>query len=93
MIEVNIAEAKTQFSKLLARALRGERVVICRHNKPLVEITPIAPKRRGKRRLGTAKGLVTIHPSFYEPMDEEFLGYFDGTTASPDDPLTWEPKT
>ena len=37
-------EAKTNFSKLVERALRGEDVVIARSGKPLVRLVPVAAK-------------------------------------------------
>ena len=88
-IQVNIAEAKTQFSKLLARALRGERVVICHHNRPVAELTPVAVPRRRKRRLGFAPGIV-IHPSFFD--DQWIADLFEGKGNEDADPLTRGPR-
>jgi prevent-host-death family protein len=51
MDTVNIHDAKTQLSKLVARAARGEPFVIARAGKPLVKVTaldaPAAPQRLG----------------------------------------------
>lgn len=41
METVGLFEAKTHFSELIARAERGEEVVITRHNKPVAKIVPI----------------------------------------------------
>lgn len=38
----NIHDAKTQLSKLVEQALRGEEVVIARAGKPLVRLVPVA---------------------------------------------------
>jgi len=35
-------EAKTHLSELIARAERGEEVIITRHNKPVARIVPMA---------------------------------------------------
>lgn len=43
-MQFNIHEAKTQFSKLVAAVERGERVVICRSGKPVIECIPIEAK-------------------------------------------------
>ena len=43
MIAVNMHEAKTQLSKLVASALNGEEVVLCSHGSPKARIVPIAP--------------------------------------------------
>jgi prevent-host-death family protein len=40
-IHVNIGEAKTQLSKLLAAAKRGEEVVITRDGTPEVRLVPV----------------------------------------------------
>ncbi|TVR53402.1 MAG: type II toxin-antitoxin system Phd/YefM family antitoxin [Spirochaetaceae bacterium] len=42
MIEINIREAKTQFSNLLSRVeTRHESFRICRNGKPVAELVPI----------------------------------------------------
>jgi prevent-host-death family protein len=38
---VGLFEAKTHLSELIARAERGEEVVITRHNKPVAKLVPI----------------------------------------------------
>ena len=38
-----VVEAKNQLSELIDRALKGERVVITRHDRPVVELKPIPP--------------------------------------------------
>jgi prevent-host-death family protein len=43
---VNIHAAKTQLSRLVARAERGERITIARDGKPVAELGP-ARRRRG----------------------------------------------
>ncbi len=41
MTKVNMHEAKTHFSKLVERALRGEEVIVARNGKPLVKLVPV----------------------------------------------------
>ena len=43
---VNIHEAKTQLSKLVARAELGERIVIARAGKPVAQLGPPARRKR-----------------------------------------------
>ena len=46
-MESTIGEASRNISKLIEVAERGERVVITRHGKPVVELVKVkAPKRR-----------------------------------------------
>ena len=66
---INIHEAKTQLSALVARAEAGEEIVISRANKPAVRLVPVAPEPV-ERRLGEAKGLVKIGPDFDELPDD-----------------------
>jgi len=69
---VNMHQAKTSLSRLVARALDGEEIVIARGRKPVVKLVPIeAPKP--KRVPGRWKGKISIGPEFYEPMSEEEL--------------------
>lgn len=42
---VNMHDAKTQLSKLVARAEKGERITIARDGKPVAQLIP-APKRK-----------------------------------------------
>ena len=43
---VNIHDAKTRLSQLVARAERGERITIARAGKPVAELGPAPRKRR-----------------------------------------------
>jgi prevent-host-death family protein len=42
METVGLFEAKTHLSELIARAERGEEVIITRHNRPVARLVPIA---------------------------------------------------
>jgi len=49
MKTVNVHDAKTRFSSLLARIEEsGESIVICRNGKPVAELVPHRPRRRTK---------------------------------------------
>ncbi|ODT88684.1 type II toxin-antitoxin system prevent-host-death family antitoxin [Phenylobacterium sp. SCN 70-31] len=41
----SVAEAKNKLSDLIARAAKGEDVVITRHGVPVAEIRPVRPTR------------------------------------------------
>jgi prevent-host-death family protein len=73
--QVNIHEAKTHFSELIAAVERGEEVVIARRGKVVARIGPAGKERsnRHKPRFGIFKGRIKVHPSFYEPMTAEEL--------------------
>lgn len=69
-MQVNVHEAKTQLSKLIEAALRGEEVVIARNNKPVVRLVAV-PQTKPKFKFGILKGLNP--PDFLEPMSEDEL--------------------
>ena len=73
---VNVHEAKTHLSRLLARVEAGEEIVIARNGKPAARL--VACKPRGKRRPGTLKGKIEIDDSFFDPLPEEELAAWEG---------------
>ena len=77
MIVVNIYEAKAKLSEYLDAVATGERVVICKRNHPVAELRAVDQKRMQPRPIGGAKGQVSIPPSFFEPMPDEFLDAFE----------------
>lgn len=78
MIKLNIHEAKTHLSRYLKDIEAGETILLCRHNVPIAEIRPLPKQRKTPRRLGTAKGKVTVPPEFFEPLPEGLLCAFEG---------------
>ena len=58
---ISISEAKTQLSKLVARAERGEEVTIRRGNRPVVKLVAItAPLTPRPSAIGALKGQIWI---------------------------------
>jgi len=84
-IHVNIGEAKTRLSQLIAAVKRGEKVVIDRDGMPEVELTPVAPEReRAERRarllafVGSRKGAVSEDVDWFAPeFTKEELDAFE----------------
>jgi prevent-host-death family protein len=85
MSKVNIFEVKAKLSEYLDRAVGGERIVICRHNKPVAELRPVDETRTVERPIGPLPGRPTfeVPPSFFDPMTEEELDAWDGGGAKP----------
>lgn len=72
MATYNIYEAKTNFSRLVEEAKRGEEVVIAKAGEPLVQMVPIAVKPKARRKFGqNVMGITYIAPDFYDdlPLD------------------------
>lgn len=73
MRQVNIHEAKTQLSRLIAS---GEEVVIARYGEPVARLIPIRPLS-SRRTPGSAHGKFEVPPAFFEPLPDELLDAFE----------------
>ena len=69
MNTVNIHEAKTHLSRLLARASAGEEIIIAKAGKPIAKLVPVLHGQ--ERTPGIAKGRVT--KTFFEEMPDKEL--------------------
>lgn len=67
---VNVQQAKTHLSDLLARAERGEEIVIARAGQPIVRLTPITKAR--PREFGTMRFSVP-DDDFFDPLPADEL--------------------
>ncbi|WP_293699511.1 type II toxin-antitoxin system Phd/YefM family antitoxin [uncultured Agrococcus sp.] len=70
METVNVYEAKSSFSKLLARAEAGEAVVIARNGRPVAQLGPVQSQERVVV-FGDLKGRVDISDDFDEWSDAD----------------------
>jgi prevent-host-death family protein len=72
IMQITIHAAKTNLSKLIDAALKGEEVIIARGDTPVVRLVPVEAKKAFK--FGVIPELVgTQAPDFLEPMTEEEL--------------------
>lgn len=79
MKTVNIHEAKTQLSKLVEEASRGEGFVIAKAGKPMVKVIALsAPTGRQVRRLGFMAGQISVPDDFDRMGKDEIEGLFGG---------------
>ena len=76
MLTVNVHEAKTQLSRLLAQVEAGEEVVIARRGAPVARLVACEPK--GKRQPDVLKGSIAITDAFFEPLPEDELKLWEG---------------
>jgi prevent-host-death family protein len=72
MTTVTIHVAKTNLSSLIARACKGETVVIARGNEPVVQLVPVRG-REVRRQFGALKGKVRVPEAFFGPLTEAEL--------------------
>lgn len=87
MFKVNVFEVKAKLSEYLDRAAHGERIVICRHNKPVAELRPVGEVRTEPRPVGSLPGRprFEVPQSFFMAMPADELEQWEGT--QPTDPL------
>jgi prevent-host-death family protein len=79
MRTVNMHEAKTHLSRLVARAAQGEPFIIAKAGKPLVKVVPLdAPAPGEMKRLGFMEGLIEVPDDFdtmgQDEIEEMFYG-------------------
>lgn len=79
MIKLNIHEAKTHLSKYLAKLKAGERILLCKRNHPVAEITALPKALARPRPIGLAKGRFAVPSSFFEPLPHDVVDAFEGT--------------
>jgi prevent-host-death family protein len=75
-MKVNIHEAKTHFSRILARVGNGEEVIISKSGKPIARLVPITEKLT-QRTPGSAKGKVVLEKDFDVPLPDFVLNGFE----------------
>lgn len=63
MKTINIHEAKTHLSRILARVSRGESVIIGKAGKPVAVLSPYVASRK-PRKAGSMKGRIQIFDDF-----------------------------
>jgi prevent-host-death family protein len=81
MKTVNIHQAKTQLSKLIEKASKGESFIIAKAGKPVVRVTALsAPTAAQVRRLGFMAGQISVPDDFDRMGQEEIERMFGEET-------------
>ncbi len=78
---VNIHEAKTEFSKLIAEVTQGEEIVIAKAGKPVAMLVPM-PVHKPMRKPGAMKGKIKIAADFDASLPDDLQAAFE---------VTWPP--
>ena len=74
MLQVNMHEAKTNLSSLIAK---GEAFLIAKSGKPVVTVIPYALTQRKKQRTGFLKGLIKVPEDFNRIGEKEIEAMFE----------------
>jgi prevent-host-death family protein len=81
MRTVNIHDAKTQLSKLVDQAAKGESFVIAKAGKPMVKVTALStPAASQTKRRGFLAGQIVVPKDFDEMGAVAIEKMFDGET-------------
>jgi prevent-host-death family protein len=79
MHTVNIHEAKTQLSRLIEQAVKGDSFIIAKAGKPLVKVTRLdSPSGSPAGRLGFMAGQITVPDDFDRMGSGEIEQLFGG---------------
>lgn len=72
---INIYEAKTQLSKLIARVEEGEEITISRNGRPAARLVPVG-RRTAPRVPGALKGQFWMAPDFDDFTDQDAADWY-----------------
>ena len=79
MESVNMHEAKTRLSQLVARAARGEAFIIAKAGKPVARVTAYdSPEECQQKRIGFMAGEFTVPDDFDRMGQKEIIEMFGG---------------
>jgi prevent-host-death family protein len=82
MLTVNIHDAKTQPSRLVDQAAKGEAFIIAKAGKPMVKVVPLEESDTGTaRRLGFMAGEIRVPDDFDRMGRDEIERLFGGGDA------------
>jgi len=81
MKTVNIHQAKTQLSKLVDEASKGEPFIIAKAGKPIVKVTALSTPTH-VRRLGFMAGQISVPDDFDQMGKEEIERIFGGVGSN-----------
>lgn len=73
MIQINIHEAKTHLSKLIAE---GKEVIIAKYGEPVARLIPIRSNSE-PRKPGSAKDTFQVPEAFFDPLPDEIIDGFN----------------
>jgi prevent-host-death family protein len=73
---VTVHAAKSTLSKLLARVLKGEEIIIARGSEPVARLVPLA-SQPSRRKFGALKGKIAVPAGFFEPLSDDELAEWE----------------
>ena len=79
MESVNMHEAKTRLSQLVARAAKGEAFILAKAGKPVARVMAYdSPEQSQQKRIGFMAGEFTVPEDFDRMGQDEIVEMFGG---------------
>jgi prevent-host-death family protein len=72
-----LSAARADLSRLIARASRGEEIIITKHGRPVARLVPMGSRVR-RRTLGGWEGRGWLADDFDAPLPDEIMAGFEG---------------
>lgn len=69
MDHYDIDEVKAKLSALIQKVILGEEIIVTKDEIPIAKLVPLHPIQ-GRRKPGSAKGLIWMAPDFDAPLDD-----------------------
>jgi len=66
VVNVNYEDVKAKIADLIEAAMRGDKVVITKNGRQIIQLVPMKPARKPK--FGSAKGKIKFAPDFNAPL-------------------------
>lgn len=79
---INIYEAKTHLSKLIAQVQKGKEIVIGKNGTPVAKLSAVSPKKLQPRKPGAWKGKIKFSKD-YDKADKEIEDMFNNSEIFP----------
>ncbi|MGD1866263.1 MAG: type II toxin-antitoxin system Phd/YefM family antitoxin [Phormidesmis sp.] len=79
MEAINIHQAKTNLSRLLARVELREEIVISNRGTPVAKLVPFRASTERRFSLGQDQGTFTVPDDFNAPLPNDMLAAFEGS--------------
>jgi prevent-host-death family protein len=81
MRTINVHQAKTNLSKLLADVELGEEIIIANRGVPVAKLIPFQQASARRASLGQDRGRFVVPENFNDPLPEDILAGFEGGEA------------
>lgn len=81
MKTINVHQAKTNLSKLLADVELGEEIIIANRGVPVAKLIPFHGTSNRRASLGQDQGRFVVPEDFNDPLPEDILVGFEGGKA------------